>query len=373
MKLLRTLGAAAAATLFSAGAQATLLTLPTPNEMSTGLYGDFLVYSLDLLEQCTVSDTRCQPYSADGGTRVKSGEGQVAPEIMILTGTTGNLTSNYDGTGPFTGKTIGEMKVDNPFLTPTGNGKTSDVFNMTSANEPEGTTAEFTGDVIGRWDGLLSSITSITGTNGLYFVFDNNQTGATGEQAQYFWGQVKIWNGETQVACYELNNTLRAFNASGTGCTKNNPDEPVANGKGEVDPLQPGDFQSSGGVFCVDKLTGASYPANGNNCVSGTTPDIFGNTHEAGGYYVTNNLGSNSAEFVAFVKDLNDNLKKWSDDGYFMSVDYRMRGLFNGNEALWLTGGDKPPPLPEPGSLALVSLALLGMGTALQRRRQSRT
>ena len=372
MKLFKTLGATAAALLLGTSAQATLLTLPSPNPMSTGKYGDFLVYSLDLLEQCTVSDNRCQPFSADGGTRVRSGEGQVDSEIMILTGTAGGQSSsNYQATsGPFTGN-IATVKVDDPFLTPTGNGAASDVFNMESTNEPGGSAAEFTGDVAGRWDALLSSITGLLGTKGLFFIFDNNQTGAKGDQAQYFWGQVKIWNGNTQVACYELNNKLVAYNAAGSGCMTGDPEEPVANDKGEVDPFQPGDFQSSGGVFCVDKITGASYPATGNTCASGATPDPLGGLHAQGGYYITNNLGSNSAEFVAYVPELNANLAAWSAAGYFMSVDYRMRGLFNGNESMWLSGATLPPPLPEPGSLALVSLALLGLGSVARRRRQA--
>lgn len=62
MKLKMLLPAAIVAFAASFAAHATNLLLPPANELTVGVYGDFSVYSLDLLQKCAAAgDARCLP------------------------------------------------------------------------------------------------------------------------------------------------------------------------------------------------------------------------------------------------------------------------------------------------------------------------
>lgn len=390
MNVLRTAAAAAATLMVGASAGATQLVLASVNSMSTGVYGDFYVQSLDLLAQChQAGDSRCVwtgDKSPQGGS-ISSGEGQVDDQVMIMTGTPGGQSSsNYQSnSGPFkaAGLNINNVQVDNPFLTPGGNSPNqSNFFNM-SDGEPAGAGAgEFSNtamDTNTRWDAKLSSIVAYLGgaahaaQSGLTILFDNNQTGA--DAAQYFWGQLEITDGfGNRIACYELNNTHTFDALLGTSghapntqsCHNLNTWTPTFTPPSQQNPnATGGDYVSSGGGFCVNTSTGETGPAvpsgNGNNpCGNGY-------------YYITNNLGSSTAEFAAFVPDLNSHLVAWAQAGYYMHINYQMRGLNDGNESMWIPSNQSVTfennPAPEPAGLALVGLALAVMGGVTARRR----
>lgn len=337
---------------FSAQSMATALDLPPPNSLSTGIYGDFNVYSLDLLAQCAAAgDPRCLP---SGPYPVQSSPGQIADQLVIYTGNNG--LSNYDG-APFTAGSQSTTAVDNPFRAPSGSGTTT--FEMTAANEPgtgvsSSTLPEFSGDLIGRWDAALPSVLSyltdtVTGvTSDLVFLFDNNQVGSDPGQWQSVWGQVRIFDQAGILRqCYELNSSQNS------GC--------VDMGASPAPAIA--DYVPILGNFCVDKISGLSYNiglvANAGGCAAAPG-------HPSGGYFVNNNLGQNNAEFAAYIPELNDNLEAWATLGWIMSVDIRLANLNDGPEQLWICDMCQlalttPPeqPVPEPWPVFLLGLAFI--------------
>lgn len=380
MSFIKAASAAAVTLLAAASANATHIVLAPVNNMTTGQYGDVYVQSLDLLAQCyknSVNQTsfNCAwegDFASGGLIKIRSSEGSITDQVLVMTGTNGNPESNYDqNTGPFGGSTPGATKVDNPFLTPGGNGAppTFDMGtplgsgNPKPGAEPGGNSSEFSQDRIGQWDASLKSLVNdYLGNSGLTFLFDNNQTGDAA--AQYFWGQIEITdNAGHRVACYELNNThvFGTFTNSQT-CHDLSTWSPTFTPPSVQNPnATGGDFVSSGGGFCVNKTTGAAGPLTGPN------NDPCG----ANAFYVTNNLGSNTAEFAAFVPDLNAHLASWAANDYYVHVNYKMRGLNDGNEAMWIPNGTPGLEVPEPAGIALVGLALAAAGVVGARRKSA--
>lgn len=339
-------------------ASAVTLTLPYTNEMSTGpAHNDIYVYPLELIAQCG-ADPRCA-YTGTLPVSSSTGASGFGPLLQIYEAAGGD--SNYKGdplSGQPTASNLSSTGVDEPFRAPSGNNVGATTFAMSSSNEPGGapsqtnTTAEFSGDLIGTWEAKLSTLASyLTDTAGkqhdLVFLFDNNQVGS--EIANYLgvWGQIKITDAAGNLVtgkgqtCFELSNAS-PFSGCGSGLA------PAFNPA-----TLAGDYVIAGS-YCIDKLTGLADTAyaDKNSCPTATH------------YWLSNNLGSSNAEFAAFNPLLNDILKTWGNSSdYFLSVNLKMVQLNGGAEALAICdrcdiGTQR---VPEPASLLLVSLGLLGL------------
>lgn len=319
----------AACFILAGSAQATTLTLPASNEMSTGTYNAFNVYSLDLLRQCAAAgDPRCLPTS---GLPVGSAPGQIADQAVVLSGAAGNQLDNMPSPFP------NGSAVDNPFLTPSGSGAS---FQISDAG------GGFTGDQVNRWDISVSLLRNYLGTNDLVFLFDNNQQGTDANQWINVWAQARIVdaNGNTiDNLCFELSN--------GSGCMTPPPTAP--------------DYVSVVGNFCVNRTTGVSYnlgAANEGAC----GPE---------GYFVNNNLGQSTAEFAAYNETLDAAIKNLANGNYFLSLDVRYTGQNAGQEQLWICSDCNVTPtrdVPEPATLPLVLMGFLAAGMAARKSRTRR-
>lgn len=309
--------------IFACGVQATALTLPPVNSLTTSTYNNFQVQSLNLDEACAAAlDSRCLP---GGPYPVKAGPGSIKDQLIILTGASGNdLTTNTPI--PFPAGTA----VDNVYASPTGNQSAS--FTMNTANEPGGSSPSFSGDQIGTWEVSIAALNSYLNGNQLVFLFNNNQQGTGFQQSLDIWGQVNIIDtAGNSHGCVELSNL-------GTGCSGTSP--------------SPSDYVPAIGGYCVSFASGAAY----NFGVSSKS------SCNSGDYFVNDNLSTSVADYAVFSPFLNaSNLQTWANDGYLLSVDVRYLNNNAGAEQLWIcsecsSGGST---VPEPGTLPLLFVAFL--------------
>lgn len=307
-------------------ANATVLTLPTPNAYEGQLFNNFNIYSLDLLQKCA-SDPRCQPQA---GVPVASSPGQIADQAIVLTSANG--MSNF--TSPFAAGSA----VDDVFLSPTGNQSATYPNLPTFGNDAGG---QFTGDQAFTWEINLGLLQSYLGLHDLVFLFDNNQGNANGAGNVSLWAQARIIDaaGNTVAGqCYEM--SAAGANA---GCV----------GGGYVPVLSSLCVASDGSYNTI----GAS---NQGDC-------------PAGSIYVSNNLGTSTAEYAAYSQSLSNFAKNAANANYLLSVDVRYIGNESGAEQLWLCSecDVSQNRVPEPGSLLLLAMglaALLFTGNSKARR-----
>lgn len=329
---------------------ASAVALPVSNVMSTTIYNDFAVYSLDLLKKCAAAgDSNCIP---SGPLPVAANAGFTKNQLQVFTGENGG-----DQTTNTPNPLVASNVADNPFASPSG-GDGNLLFG--SAASPE-TAPSFTGDRTGKWDVTIGALRGYLGTNDLVFIFDNSQQGNTVGNWLQIWGRAEVVDTAGAVkACYQLS-------TDGPGCVaRTNPTGVGAPG----DPAN-GSYVVTYTAYCVSKGPTAS---NGNTPYGvefdlglANNDTYCGNKN---GYFVDGNDGSAAADNAAFSKGLNDFVfAPTTNAGWLLSLDVRTFNNNGGGETLFICSDCKvSQQTPEPASLALLGLGLLGLVASRRRR-----
>ena len=347
-------------------------------------YGDAQSYSLPILGlQAGCDKPGCEFY-------VNSTPGAIKGLTVLGTGSNGSdVVTNFAG-------------MDNAYQTPTGV-ITSNPFWRPDPTNSRGTqigAGIYNGDF--TWDTTLGALKSYLTTGSvieqMIFFFNNNQTKSLGTQAESLaaWAQITIRDAAGAViGIYDFTNRNLAYTSIGDGGSggvlngnvttythlpANTATNPIAGTAARTD------YVLSGGAICLDAT------ATPISCTADPSKVVVGP--------IDHNLGANQAAYAILFPELNaqllslfSSLSATNLGLYTMNVDMRLgcdpslgptastelictgggnlygRDLNNGFEQIFISkGSDVVNVVPEPGTLVLAGLALLGLGVASRRK-----
>ena len=309
-------------------------------------YGDANTYSLPL-----------------NGLEVLSGPGQIDMFTKLGLGANGQLGNGQSG-------------MDNAFDTPQANNIPG--FRMNAVNEPGGTEGSW--DRLGWWDATLAAMNSKLNLlmNSIVFFFANNETGGGSSANLAAWARVEVSQISTNTVLgrYDMTNDVDHAGQgygpppAGGGVLMGNPGLFTSNG---AEPFV-SDFLMSGGDVCLNGV-GQLVDCSGLNVVTRVQHNLGG---DRAAYAIVlpemdaliaglaSTPGANLNDFAIHVQyRLGCGLELTQAGGSFPQVLQGQSTECNASYAL--NGGDEkvflgtqllPNVVPEPGSLALVGLAL---------------
>jgi len=347
------------------------LNLPVATAANSVQLGDAISYGLPIL----------------GANLLPSAPGQISDCIVVATGSNGNpINQNAAG-------------IDDAYPTPTGTGglpyfRTGDPL---SSPDPGSSFGAFTGQTGTTWDIRLSALSSFLAGNTAIVAFNHNQTnsGGTIDQNLVLWAQLALVDDQGQLPTKyfyftSVPNTTGipnfgdpggdpfAYTGPQTAATNT---YPTGSDGGATFP--------KGGVGTGTGSGDASFfvLAQGQVCLDG--PVGVGQPQPCDGTEVATvnlNLGADHAADAVIFPEIQALLDTAGFGGYdVLQADIRMGCnaaqitggqcpagfvLNNGFEQIFIIAGTVERQVPEPGTIALLGLALVALGWSQTRQRK---